>query len=119
MRMTDCISTYHAFMGAMSGVAQAPADQCPEYVLVAEHVVYVIVGRSSDQLVPLAETTKFHFQKNEVMIRVDDARRESRFHVKAMVLRPEWERSQQIAEAAAMAAMRNHIEGAVIVDAHQ
>jgi hypothetical protein len=67
----------------------------------------------------LAETTKFHFQKNEVMIRVDDARRESRFHVKAMVLRPEWERSQQIAEAAAMAAMRNHIEGAVIVDAHQ
>lgn len=119
MRMTDCISTHHVFMNTMSGAAQATDDQCPEYVLVAANVVYVIVGKSSDQLVPLAETTRFHFRNNEVLIRVDDARRESRFHVKAMVLRPEWDRSQQIAEAAAMAAMRNHIEGGVVMDARQ
>ncbi len=116
MRMADCIAPQHAFMGAMSGVHSPAAESCPEYVLVTKSVVYVIVGKSSDQLVPLAESTFFHLQKNEVLIRVDDARRESRFHVKEMVLRPEWERNQQIVEAAAAEAMHQHMEGAVLVN---
>ena len=118
MRMADCVSPRHAFMNAMSGASQvATGDQCPEYVLVTSKVVYVIVGKTSDQLVPLAETTRFRFQNNEVLIRVDDARRESRFHVKEMVLRPEWERNQQIAEAEALAAMHSHLQSAAIVEA--
>lgn len=117
MRMADCVSPRHAFMNAISGASQvATGDQCPEYVLVTSKVVYVIIGKSSDQLVPLAETTKFRFQNNEVLIRVDDARRESRFHVKEMVLRPEWERNQQIAEAEALAAMHSHLQSAAIVE---
>ena len=119
MRMGECIAPQHAFMSAMSGVQAAVTESCPEYVLVTTSVVYVIVGKTSDQLVPLAETTSFHFQNNEVLIRVDDARRESRFHVKEMVLRPEWERNQQIAEAVASAAMHRHMEGAVLVNAAQ
>src|ERR1700690_1368470 len=119
MRMADCIAPQHAFMSAISGVQASAGESCPEYVLVTKSVVYVIVGRSSDQLVPLAENTFFHLQKNEVLIRVDDARRESRFHVKEMVLRPEWERNQQIAEAVASAAMHRHMEGAVLVNAAQ
>jgi len=114
MRMTDCVAARHLFMSAMSGTGQAPGELCPEYVLVTDKVVYVISGKSSDQLVPLAETTRFHFQNNEVLIRVDDARHESRFHVKEMVLRPEWDRSQQIeeAEAVAMVAAHHHLQGA-------
>jgi len=119
MRMAECIGAQHAFMSAMSGQAAPAGESCPEYVLVTKSVVYVIVGKSSDQLVPLAESTLFRMQNNEVLIRVDDARKESRFHVKAMVLRPEWERDQQIAEATAMAAMHRHIEGAVLVDSRQ
>jgi len=119
MRMADCIAPQHAFMSAMSGVAAPAGESCPEYVLVTNSVVYVIVGRSSDQLVPLAESTPFRMQNNEVLIRVDDARKESRFHVKEMVLRPEWERNQQIADAAALSALHRHIEGAVLVDARQ
>ncbi len=117
MRMAECLGMQHAFMSAMSGAAAPVGESCPEYVLVTKSVVYVIVGKSSDQLVPLAESTFFRMQNNEVLIRVDDARRESRFHVKEMVLRPEWERNQQIADA--VAAMHRHIEGAVLVDAHQ
>ncbi len=119
MRMSDCIAPQHAFMSAMSGQAAAPAESCPEYVLVTKSVVYVIVGKSSDQLVPLAESTLFRMQNNEVLIRVDDARKESRFHVKEMVLRPEWERNQQIMEATASAVLRRHVEGAVLVDTRQ
>lgn len=119
MRMAECIAPQHAFMNAMSGAAAPVGESCPEYVLVTNSVVYVIVGKTSDQLVPLAESTFFRMQNNEVLIRVDDARKESRFHVKEMVLRPEWERNQQIADAAAMAAMHRHIEGAVLVDARQ
>lgn len=103
MRMTDCLAPRHPFMNAMSGAGQIPGELCPEYVLVTDKVVYVIVGKNSDQLVPLAETTRFHFQNREVLIRVDDARRESHFHVKEMVLRPEWERGQQLEEAGAVA----------------
>jgi hypothetical protein len=119
MRMTDCIGSQHPLMEALSGAGHATAELCPEYVLVTNTVVYVIIGKSSDQLVPLAETTRFHFQNNEVLIRVDDARRESHFRVKAMVLRPEWDRNQRIEEAAALAAAHHHLEEATIVDARQ
>jgi len=118
MRMVDCMAQ-HAFMSAMSGAPQMPSESCPEYVLVTNSVVYVIIGKNSNQLLPLAESTYFHFQHNAVLIRVDDARRESHFHVKEMVLRPEWERSQQIVEAAASAALRHHLDTAVMSDAEQ
>jgi hypothetical protein len=119
MRMADCLAPQHVFMNAMSGSAAPAGEQCPEYVMVTDSVVYVIVGKSSDQLVPLAESTFFRMQNNEVLIRIDDARKESRFHVKEMVLRAEWDRNQQIADAVALAAMHRHLEGAVMVDAHQ
>lgn len=116
MRMADCLGAQHPLMDALSGSRASTGELCPEYVLVTKSVVYVIIGKSSDQLVPLAESTLFHLQNNEVLIRVDDAKRESRFHVKEMVLRPDWERNQQMIEAAALAAMHRHIEGAVLVD---
>lgn len=120
MRMTECMGSQHPLMEALSGSARvATPELCPEYVLVTSAVVYVIIGKNSDQLLPLAETTRFHFQKNEVLIRVDDARRESRFHVKEMVLRPEWDRDQKIMEAEAVAVMHRHLEGAVMVEARQ
>ena len=55
----------------------------------------MIVGKSSNQLLPLAEITDFRFQKNELAIRVDDARHESRFLIREMALRSEWERERQ------------------------
>src|SRR5271169_6077767 len=67
VRMTECMGQQHAFMNAMSGAANVQTGEvCPEYVLITGRVVYVIIGKSSDQLLPLAETTRFHLQKNEV-----------------------------------------------------
>lgn len=110
MRMTECLGPQHGFMAAMSGGgAKAEAGAlCPEYVLVADKVVYVINGKSSDQLIPLAEVTRFRLQKNEMLIRVDDASKESHFRIKAMLLRPEWDRNQMLeeAEASTMATRR-------------
>jgi len=120
MRMTDCVASHRAFMMAMGGPQQQPMnDQCPEYVLVTDKVVYVISGKTSDQLVPLAERTPFRFQNNEIVIRVDDSRRESRFHVKAMTLRPEWERDEQIAQAEALMNVHHHSQGATLLNAEQ
>ena len=120
MRMTDCVAR-HAFMSTMAGpAAQAPGEVCPEYVLVTDKVVYVIIGKSSDHLVPLAETTRFHFQNNEVLIRVDDARKESHFHVKEMTLRPQWERYQQFVETAeAITAAHHQMQGADLLNTQQ
>jgi len=99
MRMTDCLGPRHGFMAAMSGGGRADVPAiCPEYVLVSDQVVYVISGKSSDQLIPLAETTRFRLLKNEMLIRIDDASKESHFQIKAMLLRPDWDRTEMIEE---------------------
>ena len=111
MRMTDCLGPQHGFMAVMSGGAKVePAELCPEYVLVADRVVYVISGKSAELLVPLAEVTRFRIQKNEMLIRIDDANKESHFRIKAMVLKPEWDRNQMLEEAEANAMINHHLD---------
>lgn len=97
MRMVDCMPAHHGFMSVMSGgsVAQVPDEVCPEYTLVSDKVVFVIVGKSSDQLVPLADVVDFRFSKNELAMRLDDARRESKFSIREMILRTDWELIQK------------------------
>jgi hypothetical protein len=96
MRMTDCQPAHHGFMMAMSGpAAQMGPEVCPEYTLVADKVVFVIVGRSSDQLIPLADVIDFRLHNNEMAVRVDDARRENKFGIKEMILRTEWDMVQK------------------------
>src|SRR4051794_21383289 len=111
MRMTDCMGPQHGFMAAMSGAGKVETGAlCPEYVLVADKVVYVISGKTSDQLIPLAETTYFRLQKNEMLIRIDDASKESHFQIKAMVLRPEWDRNEMLHDAEASAMIGHHMD---------
>jgi hypothetical protein len=113
MRMTDCLGSQRGFMAAMSGGAKMePGLLCPEYVLVADKVVFVISGKGSEQLIPLAEITRFRLQKNEMLIRIDDAAKESHFHIKSMVLRPEWDRNQMLEEAEASAMITRHLDPA-------
>jgi len=115
MRMTECMEPQHGFMVVMSGAPKADSvSQCPEYVLASDKVVYVISGKTSDQLLPLAEITRFRFQKNEMLIRVDDAPKESHFRIKAMVMRPDWERAQMLEEAAADAVLTQHMAAAAV-----
>ena len=96
MRMGECMAERHGFMLAMSGAgAQNAPEDCPEYTLVSDKVVYVIVGRSTNQLVPLADQIDFRLQNTEVAVRVDDAKRESKFAIKEMILRSEWDLVQK------------------------
>ncbi len=96
MRMGDCMLMHRGFMNQF-GPPQAAAveESCPEYTLVTDKVVYLIVGKSSNQLVPLAEVIDFRLQNKELAVRVDDARKESKFAIKEMTLRSEWERIQK------------------------
>ena len=115
MRMTNCLGPQHGFMATMSGDAKAETGLlCPEYVLVADKVVYVSSGKSSEQLIPLAEETRFRLHKNEMLIRVDDTTKESHFRIKAMVLRPDWDRNQMLEEAEASAMTTHHLDPATI-----
>ena len=96
MRMVDCMPVHHGFMVAMGGApSQMTPEVCPEYTLVSDRVVFVIVGRSSNQLVPLADVVDFRFNKNELAMRIDDARHESKFSIKEMILRSEWDMIQK------------------------
>jgi hypothetical protein len=96
MRMGDCMLMHRGFMNQF-GPPQAAMveDSCPEYTLVTDKVVYLIVGKSSNQLVPLAEIIDFRLQNKELAVRVDDARKESKFAIKEMTLRSEWEMIQK------------------------
>lgn len=96
MRMGDCLPVHHGFMVAFGGQpAQTAPEVCPEYTLVSDKVVFVIVGSSSDQLVPLADVVDFRFHKNELAMRIDDARHETKFAIKEMILRSEWDLVQK------------------------
>lgn len=96
MHMGECLGARHGFMANFGGpaVQQAP-EVCPEYTLVSDKVVFVIVGHSSDQIVPLADVVDFRFHKNELAILIDDSKRESKFDIKDMILRSEWEMVQK------------------------
>jgi hypothetical protein len=96
MRMAPCMAERHSFMLAMSGAGPQNAPEvCPEYTLLSDKVVYVIVGRSTNQLVPLADEIDFRLQHAELAVRIDDAKRESKFVIKEMILRSEWDRVQK------------------------
>lgn len=96
MRMGDCALTHRGFMNQFGPPQAAGIEEgCPEYTLVADKVVFLIVGKSSSQLVPLAEVIDFRFQNKELAVRVDDARHESKFVIKEMTLRSEWELVQK------------------------
>ena len=96
MRMGDCMLMHRGFMNQFGPPQAAMIEEgCPEYTLVADKVVFLIVGKSSNQLVPLAEVIDFRFQNKEMTVRVDDARKESKFTIKEMTLRSEWDRIQK------------------------
>ncbi len=96
MRMSDCAVAHRGFMATMSGPsALMVAEKCPEYTLVSDKVVYVIVGKSSEQLIPLADAVDFRLHHNEFAVRVDDAKHESKFAIKEMILRSEWDLVQR------------------------
>jgi hypothetical protein len=96
MHMGNCTIGRHGFMASFGAPAMpAVQESCPEYTLVSDKVVFVIVGKASNQLIPLAEIIDYRFRNNELAVRVDDANREAKFAIKEMILRPEWERVQQ------------------------
>lgn len=96
MRMQECMFAHRGFMAAMSGQSGLISPEvCPEYTLVSEKVVYVIAGTSSNQLIPLADVVDFRLHKNELVVRLDDAKHESRFNIKEMILRSEWDLVQK------------------------
>jgi hypothetical protein len=95
MHMGDCTLAHHGFMTTFGPPASVDQESCPEYTLVSDSVVFVIVGKSSNQLIPLAENIDFRFHKNELAVRVDDAKRETKFMIKDMMVRSDWDRFQR------------------------
>jgi hypothetical protein len=96
MRMGDCVLSHGSFLKTFGPPqASAAVEACPEYTLVTDKVVFVIVGKSSHQLIPLAEIIDFRLRSNELAVRVDDARRESKFAIREMILRTQWDLIQK------------------------
>ena len=114
--MTECMAQRHLMAKLSGDSAPQTGELCPEYTLVTDKVVYVIVGKASSQLIPLAEDIDFRLQKNELAVRVDDAKQESRFLIKAMILRSEWERARDRAQEEMSAWIRRHPDAAIPKD---
>jgi hypothetical protein len=93
MRMTDC-TVQHGFISAMSGTQAQTVTTCPEYTVMNDKVVYVVVGRHTEEFIPLAENMEFLIRKNELVIFSDDEKTKSRFVIQQMMLRADWDREQ-------------------------
>jgi hypothetical protein len=91
MRMAECQG--HGFMAAMSG-APEPVKNCPEYTVMTDKVVYVVVGKRTEEFMPLAENMDFLVRKNELVIFSGDEKATSHFAIQQMALRGDWEREQ-------------------------
>ena len=96
MKMGDCPAIVHGFKANFGApVVPMGVEACPEFTLVSDKVVYIIAGRSSNQLIPLADVIDFRMHRNEIAVRLDDSKRESKFSIKEMILRSEWDRIQR------------------------
>jgi hypothetical protein len=80
------------FVGAMSGVAAATGITCPEYTVLSDRVVYVVVGLRREEFIPLAENMQFFIRRNELVINPEDPKTKSRFAIQRMALRADWDR---------------------------
>ena len=100
MRMTEC-TMQHSFMATMSGVPAPQGTTCPEYTIVSDKVVYVVVARRAEQFIPLAENMYFLIRKNELVTISDDEKTKSNFVIQQMMLRADWDREQERMELAA------------------
>ena len=58
-------------------------------------VVYVVVGRRTQEFIPLAEDLDFVIRNNEIVIFSDDEKTKSRFVIQQMMLRADWDREEQ------------------------
>ena len=99
--------------------AAAVEESCPEYTLVTDKVVFLIVGKSSSQLVPLAEIIDFRFQNKELAVRVDDARKESKFAIKEMTLRSQWDLIQKHIEDELSDSPRHPVDTSLTLSSRQ
>lgn len=100
MQMTNCV-LQKGFVAAMAGTPAQSASSCPEYTVVSDKVVYVVVGRRAEEFMPLAENMDFSVHKNELVLFSDDEKTKSRFTVQQMMLRAEWDREEARKELAA------------------
>jgi hypothetical protein len=102
MQMTECIVST-GFKVAMSG-RPTSVGSCPEYTVISPTVVYVVVGRRTEDFVPLEEEVEFVLRKNELL---SNAGSKSRFVIHRMTLRGDWEREEERKELAAEALERS------------
>lgn len=93
MRTTDCVNP-RGFMAAMSG-ANVAGGTCPEYTVMSDKVVYIVVGRRSEEFIPLAEGKQFLVRNNKLVIFSDDEKNKSFFAIQQMTLRADWEREEE------------------------
>lgn len=93
MRMTECVM-HRGFVVVMSGVPAQAGATCPEYTVMNDKVVYVVVGRHSEEFIPLAENIQFLIRKNELIVFSDDEKAKSRFVIQQMTLRADWDHEE-------------------------
>jgi glucosamine 6-phosphate synthetase-like amidotransferase/phosphosugar isomerase protein len=99
MRMIEC-TLQRGFMPAMSGSPAQAVRNCPEYTLVSDKVVYVVLGKLTEEFIPLAENMEFLIRKNELIVFSDDEKTKSRFVIQQMMMRADWDRDEARKELA-------------------
>jgi len=99
MQMSDC-TEHHCFKAAMSGAPAQSVGTCPEYTVMSDKVVYIVVARRAEEFMPLAEDINFLIRKNELLVFSGDEKTQSHFTIKQMTLRAEWDREESLKDLA-------------------
>jgi hypothetical protein len=105
MKMTDCVVP-PGFRATLGGIPPSSLT-CPQYTVMSDRVVYIVVGRHTEAFIPLAENMDFVIRKNEIVTFSNDEKSKARFVIQQMTLRADWEHEQERKELMAKALERS------------
>ena len=112
MQMTECTFP-HRFVSSLSGTLVIATVPCAEYTVLGDKVVYVIVGRHTEQSLSLGQDLFFREDNKELVVFSDDEKSRARFPIKQMVLRPEWEHQKALRDEVTREAIKQTMQRAL------
>lgn len=99
MQTTDCVTSHHSVLAALSGAPDNRRDLCAEYILVSPITIFRVQASKSAPLLLPPEDVNFRAGKGALVLRRDDQQEEFEVKVICMQLRGSKQESCAVADS--------------------
>ena len=99
MHTTECVSSHHSVLAALSGTPDTRHELCAEYLLVSPTTVFRVQASKSAPLLLPPEEVNFRAGKGALVLRRDDQQEEFEVKVICMQLRTSKQETCAVADS--------------------